>query len=150
MKIIIVISIVSFIFFLFFIILWACIKYSYRKEIEDIFEWFETLDFTSKNVNNFFLTMKLYKKILKEYNINRPTKLGKNILNSLYKLYYLLKSYEKSKQFIKDNDLIKATDFQNVIDNCISETIEVIEMDISIIKNKYLIQITNMIKNFYK
>ena len=42
MKIIIVISIVSFIFFLSFIILWACIKYSYKKEIEDIFEWFET------------------------------------------------------------------------------------------------------------
>ena len=86
MKIIIVISIVSFIFFLFFIILWACIKYSYRKEIEDIFEWFETLDFTSKNVNNFFLTMKLYKKILK-------VKLYDGYIFIIFNLFFIYLAY---------------------------------------------------------
>lgn len=133
------------------------------KDSEGLDEWFNSLKY--KNIiyewyykftditNNceFLNILQYYSLLINSYNIKKPTKTGKIILKkSLPRLYRLLKNYSKTKEFINNDDFIKPTDFEDIINKAIDDVIDVINKDISIIKNKKLIQITNNIKDFYK
>lgn len=119
-------------------------KVSYLKKSNQ----FKTLDLDV--YIDFLKTLRGYVSLIKLYKLESPTKIGKVILISLNKLLSLVTEYNKSLKVVKDTDIIKPSDFKKIIEDFLKETIDVIEKDISIIKQKKLIQIVDMIKDINK
>lgn len=123
-------------------------KLSYKNKINEWYYMFTDIQYYN---TDFLNILKYYSMLINIYNIKKPTKTGKIILKkSLPRLYKLLKNYSEAKEFIKDDDFIKPTDFEDIINKSINDVIDVINKDISIIKSKKLIKITNTIKDLYK
>lgn len=128
-------------------------KISYFKKINKLLKRFNLLRSSTLDLDiyiDFLTVLKDYVYLIELYKIENPTKTGKIILISLNKLLSLVTEYSKSMLVVKDTDIIKPSDFKKIIEDSLKETTDVIEKDISIIKQKKLIQIINIIKNINK
>lgn len=126
---------------------------SYFKKINKLLKKFNLLQSSTLGLNiytDFLTVLEDYVYLIELYKMENPTKTGKVILISLNKLLSLVTEYSKSILVVKDTDIIKPSDFKKIIEDSLKETIDVIEKDISIIKQKKLIQIINIIKDINK
>ena len=128
-------------------------KISYSKKINNLLKKFSLLN--SRNLGldiyiDFLTVLEDYVDLIEIYKMESPTKIGKVILISLNKLLALVREYSKSILVVKDTDIVKPSDFKKIIEDSLKEIIDVIEKDISIIKQKKLIQIVDMIKDINK
>ena len=128
-------------------------KISYFKKINKLLKRFNLLRSSTLDLDiyiDFLTVLKDYVYLIELYKIENPTKTGKIILISLNKLLSLVTEYSKSMLVVKDTDIIKPSDFKKIIEDSLKETTDVIEKDISIIKQKKLIQIVDIIKDINK
>lgn len=128
-------------------------KISYFKKINKLLKRFNLLRSSTLGLDiyiDFLTVLKDYVYLINLYKLENPTKTGKVILISLNKLLSLLTEYNKSILVVKETDIIKPSDFKKIIEDSLKETIDVIEKDISIIKQKKLIQIVDIIKDINK
>lgn len=128
-------------------------KISYFKKINKLLKRFNLLRSSTLDLDiyiDFLTVLKDYVYLIELYKIENPTKTGKIILISLNKLLSLVTEYNKSMLVVKDTDIIKPSDFKKIIEDSLKETTDVIEKDISIIKQKKLIQIVDIIKDINK
>lgn len=114
-------------------------KISYFKKINKLLKRFNLLRSSTLDLDiyiDFLTVLKDYVYLIELYKIENPTKTGKIILISLNKLLSLVTEYSKSMLVVKDTDIIKPSDFKKIIEDSLKETTDVIEKDISIIKQK--------------
>lgn len=126
-------------------------KISYSKKINKLLKRFNLLQSSTLGLDiyiDFLTVLKDYVCLIEFYEMKKPTKIGKVILISLNKLLSLVTEYNKSILVAKNTDIIKPSNFKKIIEDSLKETIDVIEKDISNIKQKKLIQIADMIKKY--